>query len=288
MATQKTKVVSLFECECADKDHDTQRQCNHYAKQRVARSITTKILLMFSKTASIVVGPERQIFNLHQDLLALHSVFFREHFAFADQNIILPSVNVAEFADFVAWVYGEDSSHLENDRIENNDETVLERGWALGSFLGSPGYQNVSFSHYSEYCPGDASQWPDLKSIRIIYERTLTGSKLRKFAAHSMAANPPFKKHKPGSQEFAEWNALLKEYPVLNIDIVHATAKDWGETFPWDDEHLGAYLEDETPLDQAWEEQILAKRDIAAIKGGAKKKCIRSIFELAHLERKKN
>jgi hypothetical protein len=45
------------------------------------------------------------------------------------------------------------------------------------------------------------------------------------------------------------------------------------------------YLEEEVPLDQVWEEQILADRDINEIKEAAKERCIRSIVELDHLNR---
>ena len=47
-------------------------------------------------------------------------------------------------------------------------------------------------------------------------------------------------------------------------------------------------MEDEILLDVMWEDQILAKRGIDVIRAEAEKQCIRSIFELEHLERDKS
>ncbi|KAG4443064.1 hypothetical protein IFR05_001460 [Cadophora sp. M221] len=192
----------------------------------IGREVRGERILSFSKTVSILVGPDKQSFNVHQDLLALHSTFFRDHFTFAEQTIILPAVNAAEFAEFAAWIYNLGSLNLDNDRIEYDCDTTLDQDWALGSFLGAPKYQNKSLVLYGIYYNIHGRQWLNTNSIRIIYERRSPGSKLRKFAAHSIAAKSPFKEHKPGTPEFAELDALLKKYPEISIDIVHATAKD--------------------------------------------------------------
>ena len=65
-------------------------------------------------------------------------------------------------------------------------------------------------------------------------------------------------------------------------------AKEWGGSLPWEDDNFEAYMEDEPLLDQAWEEQILEKRGIDEIRKEAKKRCVRSMLELAHLERNKS
>ncbi|PVH74109.1 hypothetical protein DL98DRAFT_605669 [Cadophora sp. DSE1049] len=245
-------------------------------------------ILTFSNSASIIVGPEKQTFNVPQDLLALHSTFFREHFTRAEQKIVLPAISAADFAEFVSWIY---QLSLPSEPLYTPGENFLmapERGWELGRLLGAPGYQNDGIQTYQDYCRDNLDHWPDVLTIRTIYTIRPSSSKLRKFAADSMATHSPLRWHTPGSPELTEWDALLKEFPELSIDIVYASAKGWNGTLPWDDDNLDAYMEDETQLDQAWEEQILAKWGIDDIRNEAEKKCIRSIFELAHLERNKD
>jgi hypothetical protein len=44
-------------------------------------------------------------------------------------------------------------------------------------------------------------------------------------------------------------------------------------------------MEKEMDLDEAWEKQIVSRRQKAEIKEAAKTGCVKSIIELAHLER---
>ncbi|KAK0120298.1 hypothetical protein ONS95_011704 [Cadophora gregata] len=287
MEDREEKEAAQAELRCGNEDHDNQRKSDKTKKRQLAKFIIAR-MLTFSKNTSIIVGPERQISNVPQDLLALHSTFFREHFDRAEQEIVLPTMRAAEFAKFVAWLHllVLDSEPLYGD--EEDLDTVTERGWELGRILGAPGYQNSYMLVYKDYCRDNLVIWPDALTIRTIYDITPPRCKLRKFAADSMAARSPFKRYAAGSRKLAEWDALLKEFPELSIDIVYASVNDWRENVPWDDEYLVAYMEDEVSLDSAWEEQILAKRNIDEIRKEAEKKCIRSIFELSHLERNKN
>ncbi|KAG4419146.1 hypothetical protein IFR04_007742 [Cadophora malorum] len=291
MPPRKRKATALFECDCEDEDHDDQKECNEATRRETSKSITAKIV-PFSKMATVLVGPEKQPFSVPQDLLTLHSTFFRRHFGRADQNIVLPTVDSVLFANFVAWLYLLELPWEPDDGIYVDDgdaaNTVLDRAWALGSFLGAPSYQNTQMKDYQEHCRGSSCDWPDILSITAIYKVTSAGSKLRNFAADSMASQSPFKRHASESPEFTERNNLLLQCSELSLDVIHAGAKEWGGAFPWDDDNLDAYMKDETLLDQAWEEQILEKRGIEEIRKEAKKKCFRSMFELAHLERNKS
>ena len=192
-------------------------------------------IVPFSKMATVLVGPEKQPFTVPQDLLNLHSSFFRQHFARADQNIVLPTVDAVLFAEFVAWLYFLELSAEPEDGIYVDDHdarrTVLDRSWALGSFLGAPSYQKTQMKDYQDYCRGSSYDWPDILSIRTIYEVTPAGSKLRNFAADSIATQSPFKRHASGSPEFAEWNELLLQFPEMTLDVIHARCKRMGWLF---------------------------------------------------------
>ncbi|KUJ07534.1 uncharacterized protein LY89DRAFT_660287, partial [Mollisia scopiformis] len=80
---------------------------------------------------------------------------------------------------------------------------------------------------------------------------------------------------------------LFKAWPELLLDVDDATSTDWNGSYPWDDENRPRYVEEELSLNQAWETQILASRDLNSIKIAAKNNCFRSIVELDHLRRRK-
>ena len=78
---------------------------------------------------------------------------------------------------------------------------------------------------------------------------------------------------------------MFKNWPALTTEVAHAAEEDWNGTYPWDDENRERYMQDEVPLDQLWEEHILARRSIKEIKQAGKNNCLRSMIELDHLER---
>jgi hypothetical protein len=75
--------------------------------------------------------------------------------------------------------------------------------------------------------------------------------------------------------------------PDINIDMDNASRKEWNGTYPWDDEYRMDYMEKETPLDEAYETQILEKRSLAEIKRGTRTPEVIRHIELVHLQRKR-
>jgi hypothetical protein len=193
-------------------------------------------------------------------------------------------VKPASFAEFVSWLnigWCLDFKDYLHDGIEAG------HAWALGELLEAPAFQNWCMDTFREHCKKPKKEWPAVEKIRVIYETSTKDSKLRKFAAHSMACKNPFEQYMEGSEMYKAWNTLLEDSPEIAQDIVRGAGKKWNGTFPWDDEHRQAYLEDEVDLEQLWEKQILAARSIEDVKAAAQRNCIRSKIELAHLERKK-
>lgn len=65
--------------------------------------------------------------------------------------------------------------------------------------------------------------------------------------------------------------------------MANAAGEDWNGTYLWDDENRDRYMQEVLPFDQLWEEHILTRRSIKAIKEAAKNGCLRSMIELDHL-----
>ena len=201
-----------------------------------------------------------------------------------DEKLSLPDVKPYSFAEFVSWMYAGDSLDVSDDLYDG-----IQAGhvWALGKLLEAPAFQNWCMDTVWEYCKDPDNQWPVLEEVEVIYKISGKDSKIRKYAAHSTARKSPFEKYQEGSVMYKAWNTLLEKYPDIGLDIARVAGKEWNGTYPWDDEHRQAYLEDEVALDQLWEQQILAARSMEEIRVAAKGNCVRSIIELAHIERKK-
>jgi hypothetical protein len=234
----------------------------------------------------IFVGADKKVFKVQKELLTLHSGYFRNRIDSkkADNKLSLPDVKPSGFAEFVSWLYAGEAL-LFRDYLY--DDIELGYLWALGELLEVPAFQNWCMNTFLEDCKNPNSQWPALEVVKVIYETSPKGSKLRKFAAHSMACDSPFEKHWEGDKMYEGWNTLLEDILELGPDIARVAGKQWNGTYPWDGEHRQAYLKVEVAPDQLWEEQILAARSIEEIKTAAKGNCLRSMIELAHIERKK-
>jgi len=66
-----------------------------------------------------------------------------------------------------------------------------------------------------------------------------------------------------------------------------ASWKKWEGTVPSDEQYRGAYMEEESPLNDIWAELIFARRLRADIEESAKSGCFRSAIELDHLDSNK-
>jgi hypothetical protein len=248
---------------------------------------------IFSDTVSIFVGADNQVFQIPKGLLALHSGYFKNRFdnKEEDEKLSLPDVQPSVFAEFLSWLYYSDCLEVNGDSFFIFE---IAQAWGLGELIEAPGFQNWCMDTIRTYCkepPEDYWLPLDTKDVATIYRDSSKYSKLRMFAAHSMACKSPFDKSQEGTERYKEWTkewtTLLENVPDLISDIARVAELEWNGTHPWDDEHRKAYLVDQVAPDQLWEEQILAARRIEEIKAAATGNCIRSMIELAYIERKK-
>ncbi|CZR61766.1 uncharacterized protein PAC_11663 [Phialocephala subalpina] len=251
-SSSSKKRKGCIRCGC-DSDHASELEEEWKLKQH--RTVAAKIA-MFSPTISIFVGTKKQVFQAQKDLLTLHSHYFKDLFC-TYMSLIKPRPGLVEC-------------------------------WELGNFLRAPAYQNMCMYRTQKYAMDSGASWPRIHDVQTIHEICGKGSKMRKFAAHSVASKKPFESCEEGSQECLEWTKLLQDWPDLAVEIAKVTGKDWFGENPWDDEFLRAYLEDEPDLEVEWDKQILASRSLEDIREAAtKEKCTGSMIELDHLERNK-
>jgi hypothetical protein len=202
-----------------------------------------------------------------------------------DGKITLQTVRPSLFVDFVSWLYTGKFIDVSNEALGGGPRT--DELWELGNIFKVPAFQNIGMDDCRAFCQDETQPWPFIQGVETMYKVSGKGSTLRKFAAHSMACKNPFEKYKEGTKEYKKWEALVKEYQDIAFDMAVAAGKNWNGTLPWDDENRAAYMVEEVPLEEAWEKYILSTRTKADIKKNSKAKCIRSIVELEHLERKK-
>lgn len=246
-------------------------------------------MISASETVNIFVGNDNQTFAVHKDLIVLHSGYFANRFREGneDEKIALPQFKPAIFADFHAWLYsGKFMQPVKPGFLST--PTSGEELWALGEFLRAPSFQNYVMDDNIHAYKTEKKNWIYVASFDSIYKNTTTrASLLRKLAVDVLTFYNPFQIHQEGSKAWGEWDALRQKYPDLSKDLAEAEGMQWNGTHPWDHEHRASYMVKEVPLEQTWEKQILAKRSKSEIIEGKRVHDIRSIIELAHLERRK-
>lgn len=137
---------------------------------------------------------------------------------------------------------------------------------------------------YQAFCKQSPHLWPSVSGIELIYKLAPKGSLFRRFAAHSVSCKPPFEMHEEGSEKHKEWANFLDRCPDLVKDMA-LMGKSWNGKFAWDDDHRAAYIVEEIPIDQRWEDLILTARPKEDIERAAEKGCRRSKIEITHLNR---
>jgi hypothetical protein len=173
-------------------------------------------IIIYSETVTILAGmEEKQSFNVHKDLLAVHSTYFSnllsEKGLGADEKISIPA-NASLFADFISWVYFGEFLKVENDALEG--EQAVDDLWELARYFQAPAFQNFCMDDCRTYCKASetdpkSSPWPFVEGIKKMYSITPRGSKLRKLAVDSLSYKNPLHENKRGSAVWKEWKALL-------------------------------------------------------------------------------
>jgi hypothetical protein len=205
-----------------------------------------------SPTMLIVVGPERHYVLTPINLLTLQSSYLRRaHVASNDTAttvIELPKVQPELFDSFVQWLYkGDLHRHLKVQDENNDGEGELTSRWALGEFLGAPGFQNYIMDKILKGCgqTKHLCKWPSFDQASFVYYTTTNGSALRKLVANALA----FRRYKGGNHWDGEggeteekWRNLLEEMPELSIDTNCAPIRRATDPPPWSMQFRNDYM----------------------------------------------
>ena len=200
----------------------------------------------------IVVGPERHYVLTPINLLTLQSSYLQR--AYVESNgtattvIESPKVQPELFDSFVQWLYKGDLCKPLKVQDENkNSESELTSRWALGEFLGAPGFQNYIMDKILKGCEEvkPLCKWPSFHQASFVYNATTNGSALRKLVADALA----FRRYKGGNhwdgkdEETEEkWRNLMEDMPELSIDINCAPIRRETDPPPWSLQFRNVYM----------------------------------------------
>ena len=158
-----------------------------------------------------------KVWHLPEKLLKSRSTFFTAALegGFAEgksKNITLPEENPDIFKCFVEWLYvGSD----EPERLDSNHVVIL---WTLGDRLGCPLMQDDAIcllaSHYRYQHIGAST-------LKLMYEASATGSKLRRFAVDQCL----FHVSKSGPAQRQDGSSYLR-FMKDNEDFAHQLAEE--------------------------------------------------------------
>lgn len=182
------------------------------------------------------------------------------------RKIRLPQFNAYIFADFYCFLYS--GKLLEAKSLEH--ETSGEQLTALGKFLEAPAFQNLCMAGNITQYRDDKQydHWMTVRSVRSVYDCTEEGSLLRKLVADLLNCLNPIGKAR--GSKLNEWKALLADYPDVEDDMESAPRRAWGKDRSWDEQFWEDYMVKETPLDEAWYQQILEMEKRRGAKYGMK------------------
>ena len=139
--------------------------------------------------------------------------------------------------------------------------------------------------------------WPTPEVAKFAYKHTTQGSALRRVVADLLGRENPLKSCKTEDEDWKKWKELFAKYPELSLDMLCVDGNldvflvdEFGvaeSVAVWSDHWKECFMEKEIPIDERWEEQILAHRGREAIEKNAACGCVKSILELKHLDRSK-
>ncbi|KAG9673262.1 hypothetical protein KCU95_g16837, partial [Aureobasidium melanogenum] len=193
---------------------------------------------LFKETVSILVGPNKEKYNPHKDLLCFYSGFFRGAFKgsfkeAAEGKIELPDVNPDIFEAFQVWLY----SHSLRDGDNNKDSSkrpqllpcrTLAQLWVFGDKYEIPLLQNDSTDALLGKLE-EENQF-DVNVVQIAYQNTLQGSCLRRLAIDFCVFRMG---HQPGERtifkdpDHPNWSAEAL------VDFARCMSDAWQHKLSW-------------------------------------------------------
>ncbi|KAF8857300.1 hypothetical protein BDZ45DRAFT_788557 [Acephala macrosclerotiorum] len=254
-------------------------------------------VIIGSALVPIFIGKDNQVFACHEDLLILHSGYFKERLraieADVDEKISLPEVNPEIFAEFYAWMYT--GKWLGTSCLCKS--STEKEVYALATLLEAPAFQNFCMDAIMKTYQIEEYNWLYISSVESVYNVTKKDSLHRKLTSRIVNCKNPLQVFPKGSGEWKLWRdwkgpkGIFQKHPDLEEDLATLDGKDWKGTFPWDECYRKDYMVEVIPLDVAWENQLLVTQSLEDRKKDARNKNkpqdVRSKIELDHLQREK-
>ena len=162
------------------------------------------------------MGPEnnRAVWYLPKKLLTEHSSFFAAAldgaFSEAESNsIALHDDDPEVFKFFVQWLYcGHDAGIVKLQPVRDVES------WIFGDKIRCPGFLNFAMSRLLQY---HKDYWMNPNTLRLIYEKSIVGSKLRKFVLEQIRFNCLDEEWPRKGNE--DWLSLIMEIPDFGPDF---------------------------------------------------------------------
>ncbi|THY39224.1 hypothetical protein D6C97_10372 [Aureobasidium pullulans] len=139
----------------------------------------------------VEVGPEKQAFSIHKDLLCFYSDYFRGAFdssfkEAAEGKLSLPTEDPAIFDIFNGFIYTRQLRDATDVKGPNLSFITLVALWIFGDKYIVPALQNKAIDAFKERSDKLRSI-PWQLHLRTIYDNTLHGSPLRRIITDMMA-----------------------------------------------------------------------------------------------------
>ncbi|THZ08703.1 hypothetical protein D6C91_10074 [Aureobasidium pullulans] len=143
---------------------------------------------LYKETVKILVGPEKEAYSVHKELLCFYSDFFRAAFNGSfkeaiESQIELPDAEISIFEAFQTWLYARTLLNAEDpmdkpDRPFYHSHPILAKLWIFGDKYQIPLLQNNVIDTMHEKVEKD--KLAPSTCVALAYENTLPGSCLRR------------------------------------------------------------------------------------------------------------
>ncbi|TIA13725.1 hypothetical protein D6C80_06131 [Aureobasidium pullulans] len=150
---------------------------------------------LYKETVKILVGPGKEAYSVHKELLCFYSDFFRAAFNGSfkeaiESRIELPDAEVSIFEAFQTWLYARTLLNAEDpmdkpDRPFYHSHPILAKLWIFGDKYQIPLLQNNVIDIMHAKVEKDNNT--PVKAIKLVYENALPGSSLREAIVTIMA-----------------------------------------------------------------------------------------------------
>lgn len=183
---------------------------------------------------TVLVGPSRTTWRLHENLLSSSSDFFKSAFNSGfketlDDQLTLPEDDPQAFELFVRWLYTRAMSPPSTNAATTTTMTLpfttshppiqtWLRLYVLASKLLVAELENICVNAAWRYY-NVGTRRPDIRDVQYIYENTPEGSGMRRLLQERLTLG--MFRGRQNNPVTAEWREVLNETPDLGFDIVN-------------------------------------------------------------------